>query len=265
VKQSKPARASGVHRAAELVREANARVHETAGHRDTVEGVELWHAALVELDAALRLLYPPALRDDIERLPTGDRGAIETAITFLEQDPWAFGTGYTKEQILGRLKKVELSPAHSARLRAVILDRVDGPFRREFRRYCRLAPRVADPSFRQALVDRLRAGDPDRRLRALWVLEALEERLTADERTFAILAIEDVAAGPFAWRVSGWLGGAVQRYADPAWIDDLVARAAERGKAGETALMLAGFAWSRLTLEQRARLDALAARAEWER
>jgi hypothetical protein len=250
--------ASGTDRIAELVREAHALVHETARERDKPGGIERWHAALFELDKAMRLLYPPALRNDIEHLASGDSGAIDTAIRFLEDDPWAFGTGYTKERILGRLKLVDLSPAQAGRLRAVILARVDGPYRREFRRFCLLAPRVANTAFRQTLVDRLRSGDSGTRIHALWVLEALHQPLTGDERMIAQLAIEELAAGPFAARASGWLSAAVHRHADPAWLDGLIGRATARDKAGRDARRVLGMASLRPTAVQRERLTAIA-------
>ena len=248
---------TALDRAAERVREAQARVHETANERATPAGVEAWHAAVDDLNAAMRQLYPPSFEEDIERVRQGAPVAFETAIGFLEADPWAFGTGYTKERILEDLKKATFSPKQAARLRAVILARVDGPQRREFRRYCLLAPRVVDDSLLEALLARLRSGEPGRARKALWVLDALGHSIEPGDEAVAREIIEEIAASPHAWRAANWLPEAVRRYRDPAWIERLFQRAGVAGKDGRMALRLIVWASIRPTNAQRAQLTEI--------
>jgi hypothetical protein len=47
-----------------------------------------------------------------------DSAEIETAISFLEADPYFFRSGYMKEEMWGRLKKAQLSPKQLSRLEA---------------------------------------------------------------------------------------------------------------------------------------------------
>lgn len=248
---------TAIDRAAERVREAHALVHETAKTRDTPAGIETWHAAVADLDAAMRQLYPPSLEQDIERIPHQDPVAIETAISFLEADPWAFGTGYTKERILEQLKKATLSREQAARLRAVILARVDGPQRREFRRYCLLAPRVVDDDFLAALLVRLRSGEPGRARKALWVLDAVRASIEPGDESIAHEVIEEIAASPQLWRAANWLPQAVRRHRDPAWFKRLFERAGVPGKDGRMALRLIGWASIRPTSAQRDQLTEI--------
>jgi hypothetical protein len=256
VEQSKQAKASGVHAAAERVREAQARVTVTADDRDAPGGLERWHAALLELNRAMSQLYPPTFEADVRRLKDGDPGAIETAIRFLEADPWAFRTGYTKEEILRRLRRLELTTKQKARLSAVILHQVDQKDRREFRQYCLLAPSVDDDTLREGLLARLRSGDGGRARRALWVLDALGGRLEPDDQTIARSIIETTAASSYAWQSVDWLRTAIRRHGDRAWLNDLAKRATSAGNAGEAALFVVGMIPTLLTSEQHRSLDA---------
>jgi hypothetical protein len=150
----------------------------------------------------------------------GDPGAIDTVIRYLEADPWAFGTGYTKEKILGSLKHRSFTQDQAARLRAVILNQVDGPQRREFRRYSLLAPRVADEAFRTALLARLRSREAGRARKALWVLDHFDEPLEPSDAQIAREIIEELAGSGQSWRAYKWLPQAIRRHRDPAWCTD---------------------------------------------
>jgi hypothetical protein len=231
-------------------------VHETADDRDAPGGLERWHAAVFDLDRAMSQLYPPTFEADVKRLKDGDPGAIETAIRFLEADPYAYRTGYAKEKIVRRLRRLELTAKQKARLGAVILHQVDQKDRREFRQYCLLAPSVDDDTLRQGLLARLRSGDSGRARRALWVLDALGGRLESGDRSIARNIIEAMAASSYAWQSVDWLRTAIKLYGDRAWFQDLAIRVTSPGKAGGAALFLVGISPTLLTSEQRQLLDA---------
>ena len=123
--------------------------------------------------ATLDAAYPPGFWEHYRCLKAGDPAGLETAVRFLEADPWFFRTGYEKADLIKWLTRMELTEKDMARLRQVVLNAVDSRDRREFRAYCRLARRVDHDRLRQALAERLNSEDEGVRRRARWVLDAL--------------------------------------------------------------------------------------------
>jgi hypothetical protein len=151
------------------------------------ETIALWRQAVDRFWTALRGAYPPGFRDIWARLAQSDADAIETAVVFLEVDPWFFRSGYMKEELIRRLNRLELSGAVVSRLRHVVVAAVDRSDRREFRRYCRLARRVDSLELRQALRERCASPEAGVRRRAAWMLAAVENRAgQAEVRTAQI-------------------------------------------------------------------------------
>jgi hypothetical protein len=139
---------------------------------------------LVAIYNESRVAYPPGFHRNLLKLRHGDPAAIEPCVQFLERDPHAHRTGYTKADIIRYLNRMELDEVIQSRLRKVILavvDKADG--RREFRSYCRLARKVDSPDLRTELQQRVvlkhvgyraEAYDVARVKRhAQWVLDAL--------------------------------------------------------------------------------------------
>ena len=144
---------------------------------------------------AIEAAYPPGFWDDYQRIKGGGPKGLESAIGFLEADPYFFRSGYVKEKLIRHIQRPMLKPQHVARLHAVVLAIVDKRDGREFRAYCRLARKVDAPALREQLRHRLTralpSGEdltPDEpsllqaitrdkgiRRRARWVLEALEQ------------------------------------------------------------------------------------------
>jgi hypothetical protein len=108
----------------------------------------------------------------LDRLNEGHHPDIERAIAFLEADPWFFRSGYLKQALLTRLKRVPLSRDQAQRLRAVLLNLIDTRDRHEFRYYCHLARALWTPEFEEALIGRMSADDPNIRRRATWMMRA---------------------------------------------------------------------------------------------
>ncbi len=111
---------------------------------------------------------------DVELLRGGDQTKLETAVAFLEADPWFHGSGYVKTKLSRYIKPEMLTPAYRTRLAGAVLAMVDKRHDRDFRAFCRLARKVDAPALRDELTRRVANGDPDVRRRARWVLEALE-------------------------------------------------------------------------------------------
>jgi len=122
---------------------------------------------------AVEAAYPPGFWDDYQCLVRGEAKGVESAIRFLEADPWFHRSGYLKEKLIRHIKPPMLTPNFTARLQNVVLAMVERRNGQEFRAFCRLACKVDAPALREQLTRRLTDGDPDTRRRARWVLEAL--------------------------------------------------------------------------------------------
>lgn len=113
---------------------------------------------------------------DMALLKGSDQVHLEQAITFLEADPWFFGLGYAKEDIIPAINRLVVTSSFATRLQAVVLNMVDRRNGREFRAYKQLACKVDAPELREQLEQRLTHADPAIRRRARWVLDALAQK-----------------------------------------------------------------------------------------
>jgi hypothetical protein len=132
-----------------------------------------WLTAIARFREAVEAAYPPGFWDDVARLEKGDVEALETAIQFLEADPYFDRSGYVKADLLRLIKRLPLTSEQAERLRAVVIDAVERRGGREFRAYCRLARRLDGPELREALSRQATSGDADIRRRAGWMLHVL--------------------------------------------------------------------------------------------
>jgi hypothetical protein len=96
---------------------------------------------------------------------------LDSAISFLETDPWFLGSGYMKADLLKIVTQVELNHSQLTRLRKVVIDIVDKRDGREFRWYCRLACKVQSAEMRDELRRRLSSEDANIRRRARWMFD----------------------------------------------------------------------------------------------
>jgi hypothetical protein len=139
------------------------------GHSQGQEACRRFH------DEYDQLAFPGGITEGMRRLAAHDPGAIESAVVFLEVDPFFFRSGYIKEDLLERIRWVPLDPDQKRRLQQVILARVRDPrARREFRRYCRLAPFITDPEFEKEIA-KVAGPTGTKPKRAQWVLEHLRQ------------------------------------------------------------------------------------------
>jgi len=158
-------------------------------------GREGWQKRVAEDHPEINAVYPPGFWRAYRRFCAGDTAGMEMAVTFLEDDPWVFGSGCIKEDFIHALKHMEIPGRYISRLHRVVLSVVDRRDGREFRDYCRLACKVDAPQLRGQLEHRLTRARPNTemlspdqpsllqaitqdkniRRRARWVLEALEQ------------------------------------------------------------------------------------------
>ncbi len=164
---------------AEIARKAQSLVHEAAAfsrsHPRDLRAREI-HASLVELfRETVAQACPPAFRQPDPGWGLTSAAGLESAVSYLEADPWYFRSGYLKAELIRKIRRLELPPGLADRLLHVVLAAVDMRDRREFREYCRLARKLDSPELRGELSSRLRHEDPAVRRRARWALDACEK------------------------------------------------------------------------------------------
>ncbi len=139
------------------------------------------YTALLEDFRAKTAAALPSSQDAfLPGLARGHVRFVETAIAFLEADPWFFRSGYEKQNLIRHLKRAELSIPQRMRLGRVVLAVIDGHAggvqanrdRREFRHYGRLACGVWSDLLDDGVARRMQSPDPGVRRRATWVAEA---------------------------------------------------------------------------------------------
>jgi len=131
-----------------------------------------YDALLRDFHAKTAVALPSSDRFLIPGLAAGHAQFVETAIAFLEADPWFFRSGYEKQELIRHLKRTRLGPVQQERLGRVVLAAIDGRDRVEFRHYCRLACGVWSDMLDEEVAKRMESPDPGIRRRATWVAEA---------------------------------------------------------------------------------------------
>ena len=123
-----------------------------------------------------QLAFPGGLGRGLALLGGKHPYAVETAIAFLEADPWFHRSGYIKEKLLSRLKHVPLSQHDVRRLSRLVIRSVDGGGRREFHAYARLAGALQAQVVAETMRERQASRDPEVARRANEVLHVLASR-----------------------------------------------------------------------------------------
>jgi hypothetical protein len=162
---------------AQALREMNEEIQSTFKLRDrSPDHRSAWSKACERFHRTYdQLAFPGGLSDGLRRLSEADASVVDTAITFLEVDPWFFRSGYIKTDLIRYLKRTPLTDSQLERLRSVVLARIAGPDRREFRSYAQLASHLSTPEFERAVRDATTSDDSGVARRARWVLQALHK------------------------------------------------------------------------------------------
>ena len=135
--------------------------------------MKAWHAAVARFHAAIEAAYPPGFFDAFQRIRSGDRGAVDPVLSFLEADPYFSRSGCVKASLIRAVKKVTFTSAQRERAQRIVLAVIDSGDRPRFRSYCQLARVIDGPLLRAGLTARLTSEDNGVRRRAGWVLAAL--------------------------------------------------------------------------------------------
>ena len=129
-----------------------ARINETFPRsKGNPKGFEQWNAATATFRAYHHPVFELWNPEILASIRAGDRNSIEGALAFLEADPHFFRSGYLKEKVLHALKRASWQTRDGTRLKMIILRAVEGRFKREFKFYARLIPRLRDAQFEAEL------------------------------------------------------------------------------------------------------------------
>lgn len=109
-----------------------------------------------------RQLFDPFL-DVPRRLRDGDQTAIESALRFLEADPWCFRSGYLKESLMRALASGVPLAGYERRIHRVLLDRLRAPQPGLRKPSMTLAASVWGPELEDHLTDLARRAEPELR------------------------------------------------------------------------------------------------------
>lgn len=151
-----------------------ARINETVKHRGESQAAwDEWKKAAVALHAYENPVFELWHKETLAAIREGERSAIESALTFLDADPYFFRSGYLKEKVLHALKRAPLAERDQERLQMIVLRAIEGRYKREFRFYARLIPCLRTARFETGLrASANRARCPNH---ARLVLNALDE------------------------------------------------------------------------------------------
>ncbi|MCK9904364.1 hypothetical protein MXD63_30495 [Frankia sp. Cpl3] len=168
-------------RAAELER-LHADVHRLWARRSlSADQWDAWARGADRFDLAVRDFYSP-FDHAAKALRSGETQEVETAVQFLEADPWCFRSGYMKAELMHRLANGPDLDTHHHRLHDVVGRRLTDPQPRLLRHTARLAAAVWDDDLHQR-VDRLPCPEPARTHQVQLFLHLVEQRLRTEGRT----------------------------------------------------------------------------------
>jgi len=173
---TKPLQFDQVHMA-ERAESARILLHDAARlperNKEKSQDHATWKKCIDLFFRCLNEAYPTGFWQDFENLKKGDPSGLESAIRFLEADPWFFRSGYVKADLIRYVCRCSLMPDQAGRLREVVLNAIERRDRREFRQFANLAKAVQSDELKSEVAKRLLYEDEGVRRRARWVLDLL--------------------------------------------------------------------------------------------
>lgn len=156
---------------AEKLRVLNARINETVKLRSASrQGWEAWNAACKAFHEQFGALSFPGGDSGWQAFLSKQNDGIELALLFLEADEITFRSGYHKQIVWDRLKRLPLSADQSARLEEVAIAYLHKRVRREFWHMARFMRLYATASFWQRVVACAAGSELATARKARWLL-----------------------------------------------------------------------------------------------
>ncbi len=167
---------SGIReRAGELVRLQEELERTYAARDGSGKADQAWALAAERFREATRAFYAPFTGLG-RAIRAGERDSVDSAVRFLEADPWCFRSGYVKAELMSALANAPLGDDDKRRLRGVVLNRLKRREPRLLRPTGRLAANVWDDDLARE-IDRLIAnGTEAERADAEAVRHAVEHK-----------------------------------------------------------------------------------------
>lgn len=132
-------------------------VHELSDLRlrtGKAEDIERWEKAVRDWKEFSGFGYPETKfyffenQTFLAALSAGDAEAKESAIKYLEFDPYYYRSGYIKSKLLVRLKQLKLTASEVRRLQKVVCNAILSPLpKSEFKYYAGLLKSIGTPEF----------------------------------------------------------------------------------------------------------------------
>ena len=118
----------------------------------------------------------PGLSEAISLLREGKEVDIDPLVSYLEESPRFYGSGYLADTCIRYVRRAELTAQQRLSLQSAVSKAVYNQDRFKLKDYCRLARAVDSPELRTKLQTRLAGNDPVVRRRAEIVLHSLTEK-----------------------------------------------------------------------------------------
>lgn len=132
-------------------------------------------------------------------LKRAEASIFEDTLRFLEDDPYWFDSGYTKELIWQNVRRYDLSRENIERLYGVALMYLERPMSREFKFMCLAMAHLGDASFWQMVKAASESDNPRAQVNGYCLL-AYAEGIDAGERERMALRWAKLSSFYFRWR-----------------------------------------------------------------
>jgi len=126
--------------------------------------------------------FYPGVDEAIAELKQGNVAFVEPVISFLEKDPYSFGSGYRKEKAWRYLRRVLLTKRQKERLCDVAIACVKTRMGREFFPMCRFVCGIMNDKFCQEIYKLSRLSDDGNIKRRATLLAAYFQGVENGER-----------------------------------------------------------------------------------
>lgn len=167
---------SGIRERAADVNRLHSDLHRTYAARDgSQKTIDAWMAAIGAFENAKDAFYRP-FNGLSRRIREGDASALEESVMLLEADPWCFRSGYLKAEVMKALANVPLPEDARARLRRVVVHRLNHREPRLLRPASQVAAAVWDESLAETVDAILRTGTASQREDAAALLSAVAQK-----------------------------------------------------------------------------------------
>jgi hypothetical protein len=177
--------------------EINRRHHELKlAHQARPYDAEAHHRAAQRLLDAVLPFYA-SFRAVRAGLRTADPEAIEAAFVFLELDPWCFGSGYLRADLMHAVANLPDLRGYEKRAQAIVLGGLTRPRPRLLRHNARLAAAVWNEELGHAVHDLAAGGDARTTGECEVLLGLVENQLRTEHRPLdEIAAVRALRTSP---------------------------------------------------------------------